>query len=429
MSKIVIEGQRQLLGWLSVSGAKNAALPVMAAALLTSEECVFDNVPNIDDTRTMADLLTRLGAEVTFDAAAHQVTMRARHLTSFGASEDLVQRMRASFLVAGPLLARWGMVLSPHPGGCAIGTRPVNVDIKGFAAMGARVEAKDGYYFVTADRLCGAKMYLDYPSHTGTENLLMAACLAQGQTLIKHASVEPEVVCLADCLRAMGARIRGDGTSLIVVDGVEALHGVHFRVIPDRIEAGTYALAAAITGGELELQNVIPTHMEPLTHKLLEVGVEVAEGDHTYWVRARQPLVAAELQALPYPGFPTDLQSCFSTLLTQAHGTSLVHERVYDNRLLYASELCKMGAKIQVRGQTAIIDGPTPLKGAPVKALDIRSGAALVLAGLAAEGVTEISEVHHVERGYEDLVPKLRSLGALITHAEDTAPCALGVEL
>jgi UDP-N-acetylglucosamine 1-carboxyvinyltransferase len=421
MSKIIIEGGRRLVGRIRVSGAKNAALPIMAAALLTADECVFENIPNIEDTRTMAELLSRLGAAVTYDAPGHRIVIQAKHLARFTAPAELVQRMRASFLVTGPLLSRFGLAGAPHPGGCAIGTRPVNVDIKGLAAMGASVDIHDRTYILRADGLRGASIYLDYPSHTGTENLLLAATLAKGTTIIKHASAEPEVVCLANCLRAMGARIEGDGTSVIRVEGVEELHGVRFTVCPDRIEAGTYAIAAAITGGELELEDVILAHMEPLTHKLLEVGVHVAAADNRYTVRANGRLTASEVQTLPYPGFPTDLQSCFSTLLTQAHGTSMVHERVYDNRLLYVDELKKMGARIRVHGQTAIIEGPTPLHGAPVRALDIRSGAALVLAGLVADGVTEISDVHHVERGYDSLVPKLRSLGARIERVSTPA--------
>lgn len=424
MSKIIIEGGRRLVGRVRVSGAKNAALPIMAAALLTADECVFENIPNIEDTRTMAELLSRLGASVVYDAPAHRIIVQARNVARFTAPPDLVQRMRASFLVTGPLLSRWGLAGAPHPGGCAIGTRPVNVDIKGFAAMGAGVEVRDGYYVIQADGLRGTSIYLDYPSHTGTENLLLAATLAKGTTVIKHASAEPEVVCLANCLRAMGARVHGDGTSVMEVEGVDALHGVRFAVCPDRIEAGTYAISAAITGGEVELEDVIIPHMEPLTHKLLEVGVDVSAGDNRYAVRANGRLAAAEVQTLPYPGFPTDLQSCFSTLLTQAAGTSIVHERVYDNRLLYVDELRKMGARIRVSGQTAVIEGPQALRGAPVRALDIRSGAALVLAGLVAEGITEISDVHHVERGYEGLVPKLRSLGARIERVGSPAAAA-----
>jgi UDP-N-acetylglucosamine 1-carboxyvinyltransferase len=285
--------------------------------------------------------------------------------------------------------------------------------------MGATVAQENGNYVINAPRLKGAKLYLDYPSHTGTENLLMAACLARGKTIIKNASAEPEVVALAACLVAMGAKISGAGTSVIEVEGVDRLYGAHLRIIPDRLEAGTFAIAAAITGGEVLLTDVIVPHMDPLTHKLTEAGVDVEEGESTYRVKGNGALRPVEVQTLQYPGFPTDLQAAFATLLTQADGISLVHERVYDGRLQYASELVKMGAKISVTGQTATIQGPTPLFGAPVHALDIRAGAAVVLAGLAAEGETEITDIQLINRGYEDLEQRLQQLGARIERVVD----------
>ncbi len=419
VEKYIIQGRRRLQGEVRISGAKNAALPVMAAALLTSDECVIDNVPSIEDTRTMAELLSCLGCEVQFEEEAHRIRICARQVSEVCAPAELATKMRASFLVTGPLLGRFGTAGAPHPGGCSIGRRPVNVDIKGFASMGASVEQQDGSYLITAARLHGEKIYLDYPSHTGTENLLMAACLARGRTVIKNASAEPEVVALAACLVAMGAKISGAGTSIIEVEGVDRLFGAHLRIIPDRIEAGTFAIAAAITGGDVLLRDVIVAHMDPLTYKLVEAGVEVAESESTYRVRSNPKLRAVEVQTLQYPGFPTDLQAAFATMLTQAEGTSLVHERVYDNRLQYAGELCKMGASISVSGQTAVIHGPVSLAGARVRALDIRAGAALVLAGLAAEGDTEISEIHHISRGYENIDERLRSLGASIERVEE----------
>lgn len=414
MEKYVIKGGRQLRGEVRIGGAKNAALPIMAAALLTSDECIIDNVPNIEDTRTLAELLSRLGCEVDFNKERHRIRISARHVNQLTAPMELVTRMRASFLVTGPLLARFGQVAAPHPGGCAIGRRPVNVDIRGFTTMGASVLQDESGYAISATRLKGEKLYLDYPSHTGTENLLMAASLARGKTLIKNASAEPEVVALAAALVAMGAKISGAGTSVIEVEGVDRLYGTHVRIIPDRIEAGTFALAAAICGGEVLLRDVITSHMDPLSYKLMETGVEIREGESTYLVRSSRELSAVELQTLHYPGFPTDLQAGFATLLTQARGVSIVHERVYDNRLLYVEELRKMGASVTVNGQTATILGPSRLTGARVRALDIRSGAALVLAGLAAEGETEISDIHHISRGYEDLEGRLRGLGAEI---------------
>jgi len=419
VERFVIKGGRQLRGEVRISGAKNAALPVMAAALLTPDECVIDNVPNIEDTRTLANLLSSLGCEVDFNKEKHRVRIRARNVDQLNAPTELVTKMRASFLVTGPLLARFGQVSAPQPGGCAIGRRPVNVDIRGFTTMGASVSQDATGYTIKAARLEGRKLYLDYPSHTGTENLLMAACLARGKTLIKNASAEPEVVALAAALVAMGAKISGAGTSVIEVEGVDRLYGMHVRIVPDRIEAGTFALAAAICGGEVLLRDVIVSHMDPLTYKLVEVGVEISEGESTYLVRSSRELKAVELQTLHYPGFPTDLQAGFATLLTQAKGVSIVHERVYESRLLYAEELRKMGASITVSGQTATIVGPAHLVGTKVRALDIRSGAALVLAGLAAEGTTEISDIHHISRGYEDIDGRLRNMGAEIERIVD----------
>jgi UDP-N-acetylglucosamine 1-carboxyvinyltransferase len=334
--------------------------------------------------------------------------------------------MRASFLVVGPLLARAGRAVAPTPGGCAIGRRPVNVDVKGFTAMGGHVEQEGDQYRLRADRLIGQRLYLDYPSHTGTENLLMAACLAKGKTVIKHAAAEPEVVALADCLIRMGAKIRGAGSSLIEVEGVGELYGVHLRCLPDRIEAGTFAIAGLMTGGDVTVHDVVVPHLDPIAHKLAEVGAIVEEGENWLRVRANGQLQAVELQTLQYPGFPTDLQSCFTTLLTQADGTSLVHERVFDDRLGYVTELRKLGANIRITGgQTALIDGPSVLHGAAVRASDLRAGAALILAGLCAEGTTEISDIYHLDRGYEQVDAKLRALGARIERVQARQPEAV----
>jgi UDP-N-acetylglucosamine 1-carboxyvinyltransferase len=393
---------------------------MLAAALLTRDETVLENVPDIEDIYTIVDLIRSMGAEVDFVPAEHRVRISARELSNPVVSPEIAAKARATFLVVGPLVARLGGAFAPHPGGCAIGSRPVNVDIKGLATMGASIGIEGPYYAVNVPggRLQGERMYLDYPSHTGTENLLMAATLAKGKTIIKHASAEPEVVALADMLKAMGARIKGAGTSIIEVEGVDELHGVRYTVIPDRIEAGTFAIAAAMSVGDVVLEPVVVPHMDPMTHKLREVGVEVLDEPGPYRVRGSGDLRSTELQTLPYPGFPTDLQACFSTLLTQAQGTSIVHERVYDNRLQYAGELRKMGARISVTGQTATIEGPVQLRGTKVRALDLRAGAALVLAALAAEGETVIEEIRHLERGYEDVVGKLAAIGASIRREE-----------
>ncbi len=413
--RFIIEGGVPVSGTVQVDGAKNAALPVMAACLLTKERCVVQNIPNIQDIRSMARVLESIGARVEF-LGNGALAIEAPEIESGSPPSDLMRRMRASFLVMGPLLARTGRAQAPHPGGCAIGIRPVNVDIRGFIAMGTRIQQSGGNYVASTAQggLHGATIYLDYPSHTGTENLLMAAVLAKGKSVIKHASVEPEVVDLANFLVKMGARISGIGSTRLEVEGVDELHGCDYSVIPDRLFAGTFAIAAAITGGDVRLDRVIPEHMDPVTYKLLEAGIQVEEGGNWLRVHGTMPLSPVEIQAIHYPGFPTDLQAAFGALLTQAAGTSLIHERVFENRLLYADELRKMGADIQVSGQTAEITGPTPLTGTAVRALDIRSGAAVILAALAAEGTTMVEDAQHVNRGYADIVETLAGIGASI---------------
>jgi UDP-N-acetylglucosamine 1-carboxyvinyltransferase len=412
--RFIVEGGLPLMGSVRVDGSKNAALPIMAACLLTREPCTLYNVPDIEDIRSMARVLESIGARVSIHGDG-SITIQADEVNPCCPRADLMRRMRASFLTMGPLLARTGQASAPHPGGCAIGQRPVNVDIRGFLAMGARVEQANGNYVASAPQgLHGASIYLDYPSHTGTENLMMTAALARGKTIIKHASVEPEVVDLANFLLQMGASITGIGSTRLEIEGVEELHGVSYSVIPDRLEAGTYAIAAAITGGDVRVEGVVCEHLDPVTYKLLETGVEVEEGGDWLRVIGRQPLSAVEIQAIHYPGFPTDLQAAFGALLTQAVGASLIHERVFENRLLYAAELTKLGADIEVSGQSASIAGPSHLVGTSVRALDIRSGAAVILAALAAEGTTVVEDVHHVNRGYADIVATLSSLGASI---------------
>jgi UDP-N-acetylglucosamine 1-carboxyvinyltransferase len=413
-ARLTIEGGHPLRGSVDIGGAKNAALPIMAACLLTSDWCVLSNVPDIEDIHTMAAVLESLGAEVNF-LSRHSVAIRAEKLRTCRADPELARRMRASFLVMGPLLARLGRAEAPHPGGCDIGERPVNVDVRGFEAMGARVLAREGFYIAGTEELHGSRLYLDYPSHTGTENLLMSACLARGQTLIKHASLEPEVADLARFLQAMGAQIEGVGTSFLKVEGVSRLHSANHRIIPDRLAAGTFAIAGAISHGQVTVRQVSPEHLDAVSYKLMEMGAAVTEGDN--WVTAGEgrPLEAVEVQAIAYPGFPTDLQAACAALLTQARGVSLVHERVFENRLGYAQELHRMGADIQVSGQTARIKGPVRLRGSTVRALDIRCGASLVLAALAAEGVTVIEDAFHIDRGYEDIEQTLRQLGATVS--------------
>ena len=417
-----VEGGRPLRGEIVVGGAKNAALPILAATLLTAEECVLNNVPDLSDIRTMVELIRSLGVQIEFEPARHRIKVRASTIVTTAAPPELVGKMRASFLIAGPLLARFGEVTASIPGGCQLGARPVDVDVRGFRKMGAEIEASERTISARTLGLHGARIYMDYPSHTGTENLLMAAVLAEGKTTIVNASCEPEIIALGTMLNRMGARIEGLGSPTIVVDGVDRLHGVAESILPDRLEAGCYAIGAVITGGEVQLKHVREHDMLPLSEKLREAGAEVWHHDDAMLVRSTGQLRSVEVQTLPFPGFPTDLQAPFAVLLTQADGISRIHERVFEDRLRYTDQLVAMGARIHVEkypndkyGTKAEIVGPTKLVGVPVRALDIRAGAGMVLAGLVADGHTAISDVHHIDRGYERLVPKLRELGARIT--------------
>jgi UDP-N-acetylglucosamine 1-carboxyvinyltransferase len=414
---IRVRGGNRLTGRVPISGAKNAALPAMAAALLTDEECLLENVPPLEDVIVMADLLRWLGADVDFDHEHRRVRIRAANLHRREAPADLVERMRASFLVTGPLLARFGDVQSTTPGGCKLGSRPVDVDVRGLARMGADVRQDVTGYHFSASRLYGTDIFMDYPSHTGTENLLMAATLARGNTRIVNAASEPEIVSLGSILMDMGARIKGVGTPHITIQGVDRLRGYRAAILPDRLEAGAFAIGAAITGGEVILERVSEQDMLPLTHKIREAGAEVWWSESEMMVRGNGDLKPADIQALPFPGFPTDLQAPFAVLLTQANGQSRIYERVFNDRLRYVAELQAMGANIElVDKQQAIIYGPSRLTGADVRALDIRSGACLVLAGLVAEGETTVRDIQHLRRGYEDIVGKLASIGADIEY-------------
>ncbi len=413
---LVIQGRTPLSGHVTIGGAKNAALPIIAASLLTADEVLLENVPFIEDIRTMVQVLHHLGVAARFEGP-NTLRIKATRISRSTLPRDLAVKMRASFLIVGPLLSRFGQAQAPHPGGCAIGSRPVSVDLKGFQDMGAQVRTDEQDYIITAPRLQGRRLYLDYPSHTGTENLLMAACLAEGTTLIENTSIEPEVVDLANFLCAMGARIYGAGTSTIRVDGTSRLHGAVYRIMPDRMEAGTFALAAVASGGQVSMDGQVGRWLGALTGKLRDAGAKVQADGEIYQVTAPPILSAVDIQTYPYPGFPTDLQAPFTAVMTQAQGNSSIHETMYDGRLQYVPELRRMGANITVSGsgRTAMVYGPTPLTGAPVCALDIRSGAAMVLAGLAAEGRTEISNVIYIDRGYEDICAKLQRLGAQIT--------------
>ena len=413
--KFVVTGGARLEGSVAIPGAKNAILPIMAACLLTDEQCHLTNVPLIEDVEIMAELLRGLGAEVQLDRAQHEISVSARGITSFEPDSPLVTEMRASFLATGPLLARFGRFDCVHPGGCAIGFRPVSVDIHGFRAMGATIRIDDDRYNATADKLTGSRIYLDYPSHTGTENLIMAACLATGTTTVVHASREPEVLELVRFLRLMGAKITGEGTSVIEIESSRQLHGASFRIMPDRIAAGTLAIAGSICGGEIELTNVVPELLEPVLYKLRAAGVEMSTTDRSVIVRSHRKLRGTEVQSMPYPGFPSDNQAAMGALLTQARGTSTIVERVFEDRFSYVEGLRELGADITVNANRAVVRGPTRLTATELSVEnDLRAGSALILAGLVADGETTIRDARYIHRGFEDLAADLTQLGARV---------------
>lgn len=422
MDKIVVEGGFPLAGDVTVSGSKNAALPILMAALLTEEPVVIHNVPRLRDVNTALALLEKLGVESRW-RGEHTIEVRAARISDHEAPYDLVKTMRASFIVLGPLLARAGRARVSTPGGCAIGARPVNLHIKGIRALGARIQFRHGYVEAHSEHLSGARVWLDNPSVGATENIMMAATLAKGMTSVENAAREPEVQDLAHLLNAMGARVSGAGSHVIEIEGVDRLHGAEHRVIPDRIEAGTLMVAAAITGGDVLIHDAPADQLEAVIGKLRESGVEVTPSDHGLRVRRQGPLCAVELRTLPYPGFPTDLQAQMMALLTNATGSSVITETIFENRFMHALELLRMGADIVMKGRTAVIRGVPRLSGAPVMASDLRASSSLVLAGLAADNTTEVGRVYHLDRGYEGLERKLRSLGAHIDRvADEDAP-------
>ncbi|MBA3443207.1 MAG: UDP-N-acetylglucosamine 1-carboxyvinyltransferase [Pyrinomonadaceae bacterium] len=421
MDKFRIVGERPLNGQVSISGAKNSALPCMAAALLTSETVTLHNVPYVRDIITLRRLLEDLGATV-LTPELHTHKIRAHHIELFEAPYDLVKTMRASVLALGPLLARFGQAKVSLPGGCAIGTRPIDLHLEGFRLLGASVELEAGDVVASAPargRLQGADVHLGNVTVTGTENLMMAATLAEGRTKIHNAACEPEVKDLADLLNKMGARVHGAGTPTIEIEGVETLGAAEHSVIPDRIETGTFLIAAAITQGELKVKDCRPEHSTALISKLREIGVQVEEADRsTLLVHSKDgnhSLSACDVVTEPYPQFPTDMQAQYMALMTQARGRSAITETIFENRFMHAAELRRLGARIDVNGRTATIEGPTPLKGARLQASDLRASASLVLAGLAARGETVIDRVYHIDRGYEKIEAKLRAVGADIT--------------
>ena len=419
MDKMIIRGGVRLAGEVSVSGSKNASLPILMAALLTDEPVVIRNVPRLRDVATALALLRGLGVESRW-TGEHEIELCAARVTSHEAPYEMVKTMRASFVVLGPLLARTGRARVSTPGGCAIGARPVNLHISGIRSLGARVQLRHGYVEAHAERLSGARIWLDTPSVGATENIMMAAVRARGRTQIENAAREPEVQDLARFLAAMGAKIEGAGSHVIEIEGVERLRGAEHAVIADRIEAGSLAIAAAITGGDVTIRHAPNEQLDAVLSKLREMGVALAVEDDTLRVSAgASALRPVELRTLPYPGFPTDLQAQMMALVTQAAGTSVITETIFENRFMHALELMRMGADIVMKGPTAVVRGGARLQGAPVMATDLRASMSLILAGLAAENTTEISRVYHLDRGYEALDSKLASLGARIERVNE----------
>lgn len=417
LAHILVKKSKPLKGIVKISGAKNAVLPIIAATLLGDGVSVIKGVPNLRDVYVMSDLLRHLGAKVDFEGET--LTVDARDIQCYDAPYELVSKMRASFLVMGPLLARFQKSKISLPGGCAIGTRPIDLHLKGFKAMGAAVEMDHGYVEAAADTLIGNKIYLDFPSVGATENIMMAAALADGITVLENAAEEPEIVDLANFINEMGGKVRGAGTNTIKITGVSSLKGAEHIVIPDRIEAGTYMVAAAITKGDIILENVIPDHLRPVMAKLIEMGCEVEEGESSVRVTGSSRILPTDIKTMPHPGFPTDLQSPFMALLSIAEGNSMVIETVFENRFMNVPELNRMGADIKIEGKSAVISGVQKLEGSDVVATDLRAGAALILSGMIAEGETRVSEIYHIERGYVDIVGKLTALGAEIEKIED----------
>jgi UDP-N-acetylglucosamine 1-carboxyvinyltransferase len=416
VGKFLIEGQRPLKGEIKVGGAKNAALPIIASSLLADSKIVLEDIPKLRDVTNLCSIIQDMGADVKRDG--HTLIIDPTAVNKTEADHELARKLRASYYILGVMLAKEGEARTTLPGGCNIGNRPIDLHLKGFRALGAEVNLDHGVVDLKADKLEGAEIYLDYPSVGATINIMIAASRAEGKTVIENAAREPEIVDLANFLTVMGANIKGVGTDVIKIEGVKEMHGVEHRIIPDRIEAGTYMIAAAITGGNIFVRNVLTEHVKPLIAKMHEMGIVVEEDISGVRVKANGELKTVDVKTLPYPGFPTDMQSQMMALLTQADGTSLIIETVWENRFMHVDELKRMGAEIKIDGHSALIK-PGRLTGAEVKATDLRAGAALILAGLAAEGKTEVRDIYHVERGYENIDKKLQAVGARIKKVSD----------
>lgn len=419
MQEIIVQGGQRLEGTVKVEGAKNAVLPILAATILAETGVTeLENVPNLSDVSTINELLTNLNVKNEFNEEENTMVLDASGEINTIADYDFVSKMRASIVVMGPLLARYGHAIVAMPGGCAIGTRPIDLHLKGFEALGAEINSQAGYVEAKADKLVGARIYLDFPSVGATENIMMAAVLAEGETILENVAREPEIVDLANFLNKMGAKIVGAGTETIRIEGVESLHGTNHQVIPDRIEAGTFMVAAAVTQGDVFIEGAIRDHNKPLISKLTEMGVTFTEYTTGIRVQGPEKLKATDVKTLPYPGFPTDMQAQMSIAQLIAHGTSVLTETVFENRFMHFEELRRMSAKFTIDRQTAVMYGPTEFSGASVKATDLRAAAALIIAGLVAKGLTRVSELSNLDRGYYKFHEKLANLGANIERVE-----------
>lgn len=419
MGKFIIEKSRPLNGRVRVCGAKNSVLPVLAASLLTKEDCVVKDTPFLKDVVIMLEILCGLGAQSKCDYGQNSIFINCADIGNNELPYELVKKIRASFLIAGPLLARFGKVKIQTPGGCPIGVRPIDLHLKGFSLMGAEIKQEHGSIEITARKLRGADVYLDFPSVGATENIIMAAVLAEGVTNISNCAVEPEIVDLADFLNSMGALVEGAGSDNIKITGVDKLHGCTHTLIPDRIEAGTYMVGAAITKGDVIIENVICEHLKPVSAKLREMNVEVEEGDGFIRVKGGGTYSNTDVKTMPFPGFPTDMQAQFMSLMAVTKGTGIVNETIFENRFMHVGELNRMGADIKVESKSAVVRGVDKITGTQVRATDLRAGAALILSALAAEGTTEIADIYHIERGYYKIEEKLRSLGADIKRIDE----------
>ena len=415
MEKIIVKKSQNLHGNIKVDGSKNSILPILAATLLSEEECIIHDIPKLQDVKIMCKLLETLGAKVE-KIGANTLRISAENITTCEAPYELISKMRASFLVMGPLLARCKNAKVYMPGGCAIGTRPIDLHLKGFKYLGSEIKSENGYVNAYTEKLVGKEIYLDFPSVGATENIIMAASLAEGDTIIENAAEEPEIVDLANFINSMGGNIVGAGTKTIRIKGVKKLHKTEHTVIPDRIEAGTYMVAAAATGGDIMVENVVPSHLQPIIAKLREAGVTIEEYDDKIRVVSGGSIKPVDIKTLPYPGFPTDMQAQFMAMLSKADGTSIINETIFENRFMHVNEMSRMGLNARVEGNSAILKGNSHLSGAKVRATDLRAGAALIIAGLLADGETEITEVYHIKRGYSNIVEKLQNLGADIRY-------------